>query len=238
VLGVLSTLALMGLASPVLGADVDQAVAKAHYEAGTRLYDIKEWTKALEEFKTAYLSKPDPAFLYNIGQCYRKLGQASQALEFYKEYLKKTSPADPNRANVEARVHEMERGTVSEDEAPAKPTVPPLPATRSGVGTGAQPVTKAGTVPATGGQDLAPAAFGTTPPAGFPAEGPRPGLDLTAASDVGKGRSGVPIYKTWWFWTGVGAVVVACTVTAIIVAGSGGKSNSVHAALGTQGVFQ
>jgi hypothetical protein len=30
--------------------------------------------------------------------------------------------------------------------------------------------------------------------------------------------AGLPFYKTWWFWTGVGAVVVAGTVTAIILA--------------------
>src|SRR5512143_941496 len=116
----------MALAAPAFGADADKAAAKAHYEAATRLYDIKEWAKALDEYKAAYLSKPDPAFLFNIGQCYRKLGKHAQALEFYREYLKKTDPDDPNRPSVETRVRQMESGDVLESEAPTK--TEPLPA--------------------------------------------------------------------------------------------------------------
>lgn len=41
------------------------------------------------------------------------------------------------------------------------------------------------------------------------------GLDLAAASPPPS--SSPPVYKRWWFWTGVGAVVVAGTVTAIIL---------------------
>jgi hypothetical protein len=44
-----------------------------------------------------------------------------------------------------------------------------------------------------------------------------PGLDLTAQPGPAPSES-PPIYKKWWFWTGVGAVVVAGTVTAIVLA--------------------
>ena len=42
------------------------------------------------------------------------------------------------------------------------------------------------------------------------------GVDLSAALPAPV--ESPPIYKTWWFWTGVGAVVVAGTVTAILLA--------------------
>jgi tetratricopeptide (TPR) repeat protein len=46
---------------------------------------------------------------------------------------------------------------------------------------------------------------------------PAPSLDLAAQQPPAPSES-PPIYKTWWFWTGVGAVVVAGTVTAIVLA--------------------
>lgn len=36
-------------------------------------------------------------------------------------------------------------------------------------------------------------------------------------------EEGSPFYKKWWFWSAVGAVVVAGTVTALLLAG-GSKS--------------
>jgi hypothetical protein len=65
-----------------------------------------------------------------------------------------------------------------------------------------------------------------------------PGLDLSAAERTDQVKTGTPFYGTWWFWTGVGAAVVAGTVTAIIVAQSGGNGNKATTALGTQAVFQ
>jgi hypothetical protein len=55
-------------ARPARAAD-DKVLAKAHYEAATRLYDVHEYAAALQEYKAGYLVRPDPSFLYNIGQC-------------------------------------------------------------------------------------------------------------------------------------------------------------------------
>jgi hypothetical protein len=68
----------------------------------------------------------------------------------------------------------------------------------------------------------APAAASLAPvPATAPEAAPAPatpaGLDLSA-KPAGSEAEKPPIYKTWWFWTGVGAVVVAGTVTAILIA--------------------
>src|ERR1039457_5794576 len=89
------------VSSRALCAENDKVVARAHYETATRIYDLREYAKALDEYKAAYLAKPDPAFLFNVGQCYRRLGKFDQALDFYREYLKKAPPDDPNRPNVE-----------------------------------------------------------------------------------------------------------------------------------------
>lgn len=240
----------MLVAVPALGADADKAAARAHYEAATRLHDIKEWAKALDEFKAAYLSKPDPAFLFNIGQCYRKLGKHAQALEFYREYLKKTDPDDPNRASVETRVREMEAGDVFENQAPASP--PPLPADLGS----APPSQHRGPAPPAEERPATPAAERSPP---VPAEerpsvpqlaqpdlsvpalvqpAQAPGLDVTVTEPVAQSGTGGHFYKTWWFWTGVGAVVVAGTVVGVLAAGGGNHGNTANTALGTQAVFE
>jgi tetratricopeptide (TPR) repeat protein len=233
------------LAQPALGAESDKATAKAHYEAATRLYDIKEWAKALEAYKAAYLSKPDPAFLFNIGQCYRKLGRQSQALEFYKEYLKKTPPDDPNRTSVEGRVREMEAGDLFETDVPritAPPGVSiPAPLVRE------EPTQELVAEPPPAG--VSPAGYPSTsahdtpPETEFPAPLPtvmaQPArTDLTSAEPVRQESGGSRFYKTWWFWTGVCGAVVAGTVVGIVAASGGNHGNTANTALGTQAAFQ
>ena len=114
---------------PTAEAGDRRATAKVHYETATRLYDIREYDKALVEFKSAYLAQPDPAFLFNFGQCYRKLGQNQQALNFFQKYLKKASPDDPNRSQVEARVRDIEaEAKLKAEEAQAAAAATPAPA--------------------------------------------------------------------------------------------------------------
>src|ERR1039457_5384560 len=118
------------VSSRALCAENDKVVARAHYETATRIYDLREYAKALDEYKAAYLAKPDPAFLFNVGQCYRRLGKFDQALDFYREYLKKAPPDDPNRPNVEARIRNTDTGDVFETDTPrpvSQPAHPPIP---------------------------------------------------------------------------------------------------------------
>jgi hypothetical protein len=206
-------------AALALAGEGDKVAAKAHYEAANKYYDLHEYEDAVKEYKAAYFAKPDPAFLFNIGQCYRKLGKADQAIDFFREYLKKASPDDPNRANAEARVRELELGSASEADASLKAPPPPTQAVLSPV---AQP---------------APSAQAAQPYAGPPpAAHPMAGADLTSTEPPSPRQT--PFYRRWWFWTGVGAAVVAGTVTAIVLAGGGSEPNSANAGLGTRGVFQ
>jgi tetratricopeptide (TPR) repeat protein len=122
--GLAIAISLAGLGKPANAGD-KTATARAHYQTGTRLYDVGEYDKALLEYKSAYLAVPDPAFLFNIGQCYRNLGQSAEALKFFQRYLKKASPSDPNRGQVEARIRDIEaeaKGKV------APPSLVPSPA--------------------------------------------------------------------------------------------------------------
>jgi len=64
------------------------------------------FVEAAFEFKKAYESSNDPAFLYNMALCYRRANNAKLALWSYEEYLKK-DPDALQRATVEARIQEL-----------------------------------------------------------------------------------------------------------------------------------
>lgn len=212
-------------------AEDDKAVARAHYETGTRLYELREYAEALKQYKAAYLAKPDPAFLFNIGQCLRKLDRNTAALEFFQQYLKKAPPDNPNRGLVETLIHNIQAGLSADKDPFDKPaavkTAPP-PATEVTPLPAPSPVPP----PEPAQQPAAPSPVTTLRPT-QPAR-----VDLAASVSATEEQASTPLYRTWWFWTGVGAVVVAGTVTAIVLASRGGGTDIPGSSLGSRPVFQ
>src|SRR5688500_14141498 len=83
----------------------DQAIA--HFQKGNNHYKLSNYREELAHFKEAFLAKPDPALLFNIAQCHWKLGDRSEAVTFYRRYLRDV-PNAPNRRDVEKRIAELE----------------------------------------------------------------------------------------------------------------------------------
>ena len=96
--------------------------AKAAYEEGARHYDLTEYAEALTSFKDAYRAKDDPAFLFNIGQCLRKLNRLNEAATFYRTYLRR-APDASNMAEVERHLRDIESQVTV-----ASPPIPPAEA--------------------------------------------------------------------------------------------------------------
>ena len=143
---------------PVLADDPATRAARRHYERGEKLFALGKFDDALEEYQTAFDAKPLPGFLYNIGQCYRNLGDYDQAIFSFKKYLK-LEPEASNREQVERTIEELEEKKAQGDSQKF--------------------VRK-------------------------------------------KKEEPKPVYKKWWFWTGIG--VAAVGGTAAIYASSGGSS--------------
>jgi tetratricopeptide (TPR) repeat protein len=118
--GVLVAIVCLGLLPRVALADA--ARARAHFEQGRARFEVDEYRQAIAEFKAAHIEKPDPAFLYNIAECYRRLGEVQEALQFYRRFLATTPPNDPTRPVVEKRIAELK--TVG-DEPKVAATEPP-----------------------------------------------------------------------------------------------------------------
>ena len=94
--------------------------ARAAYADGTRYYDLNRFDLALEAFQRAYWNYEDPAFLYNIAQCHRQLRHKSDAIAFYRSYLRKL-PDAPNRTEVQRLIGDLEAAIAVEKTTATSP---------------------------------------------------------------------------------------------------------------------
>jgi tetratricopeptide (TPR) repeat protein len=195
-------LSVVWFSSRAFAADDAQA-AKAHYEAGVRHFDLSEYEPALADFKEAYRNKPDPALLYNIAQCHRRLGHTDEAIAFYRSYLRR-APGAKNREEVERRISEL--GTIRDAENAAI-------SNSNGRENQAPPAS------AEARPQRSPASAEAQQKAVAETAAPAPvaAIDLGAQAEPAP-QTTSPIYKRWWFWTAVGAVAAGTATVAIIMA--------------------
>jgi tetratricopeptide (TPR) repeat protein len=97
----------------------DAAQARAHFDRGRAFFEVSEYRNAIAEFKAAHVEKPDPAFLYNIGECHRRLGEGPEALQFYQRFLATAPAGDKARPIVEQRIAELNAAGVEPKVTPA-----------------------------------------------------------------------------------------------------------------------
>ena len=104
-----STLALLFCSTALVAQAGDPAIeqAKAHFATAQQHFKLGRFEDALAEYTSAYEAKALPAFLFNIGQCERKLEHFGKAVFFYQAYLR-DMPEAPNRETVEALITRCE----------------------------------------------------------------------------------------------------------------------------------
>ncbi len=173
--------------------------ARQHYEQAVSHYNLDEFEAALAEFREAYRVKPDSSFLFNIAQCYRKLGLRDAAIDFYRKYVR-ASPDANNRAEAERWIAEL-KGRGNDPPASAAATVAATPAAPS-----AAPID----VPASAPPVLSP----SPPPASTTPVSTPLALGLSSSDRTAPATSPA-IYRRWWFWTALGAVAAGAAVIAI-----------------------
>ena len=87
--------------------------AKDLFGQGSKHYELGEFAPALELYKRAYRIKALPAFLFNMAQCHRKLGQHKDAIAMYQSYLVGIPNAE-NKALVESLIAESKAALAQE----------------------------------------------------------------------------------------------------------------------------
>jgi tetratricopeptide (TPR) repeat protein len=112
--------------------------AQPHLERGLKLFEAKDYPRALESFRAAYNIDPQPALLYAIAQAERLNGDCRRAIRFYEAFLR-TGPKEVQalsaRQNVERCAAELRRAPPASQpasapavvEAPSSPPLLPLP---------------------------------------------------------------------------------------------------------------
>src|SRR4051812_40983795 len=63
-----------------------EAEARARFDSAEIAYDLAQFDKAIKLYSEAYELKALPAFLFNIGQCYRQLHQWERAAFFFRRF--------------------------------------------------------------------------------------------------------------------------------------------------------
>ncbi len=115
----------VALLAPLPAGAADKASdAKAHADRARRLYDLRLYDKASEEFEAAYRDSGDAAYLYNLAQSHRLAGHNDQAIRNYELYLEKV-PQAPNRPDIEKRIAELKAAAPPPPPVVTPPQTPP-----------------------------------------------------------------------------------------------------------------
>ena len=156
--------------------------AAEHSRRGRRLYNLGWFQAALEAYSRAYEIYEAPGLLFNIGQCFRHLGDHRRAVFSYERYLR-DAPDATNRALVEELIAEsreaLENGNASTDEVEQVAGVAPADDAADRVAADTQANVEVGQTEEEG-------------------------------SEEARGRA--RLHRRWWFWTVVGALVIGAGV--------------------------
>jgi hypothetical protein len=103
------------------------AVGRYHLRKANQLAGEDHCHSAIHEYTLAYEKLQDPFVLFNRAECYRRIGQADNAITDYRAFLEAV-PSAPNRADIEAKI-----SALTEQAQPAPPVVamPPPPPPRA-----------------------------------------------------------------------------------------------------------
>jgi hypothetical protein len=172
---------------------VNEAQARAHFQHGEKLTRAGNHAEAFKQFELGYQLSRRPLFLFNMAECARLAGDPARARGLYQRYLE---------AEPQGKLAPTARERLAALPAPSAPLRPPAPPTAPPASTRVPAVIL--TPPAVPPPEAGTVAVTPTAPEPSPTEPRR------------------PLYRRWPFWAGVGAVVVASTVTAIALTRGGG----------------
>ena len=181
---------------PAQAGEAELQQAREHFRRGDQAFKAERFEEAYREWESGYKLSGRPLFLLNMAHAERRRGELDSARSLYKKYLL-MEPTSQLRVEVEQVLSEIDsaleaKRPVASAAAPAGETSP------------------SPTAPSFD-PNVPPA-----PPPGSSAGGP--GLLGPPGAESGIEQSADrPVYKRWWFWAGVGTVVAAGVVTAVLL---------------------
>jgi tetratricopeptide (TPR) repeat protein len=103
----------------------DKQLAADDYADGQKDFLAGDYLPAAAKFEAAYALDPDPVYLYNAAQAYRKGSACARAAENYRKFLE-IVPNPPNLDKVTNYIDELD-ACAKADSAPEVVTPPPAP---------------------------------------------------------------------------------------------------------------
>lgn len=100
--------------------------ARAHLARGNKLYELREFDKAIAAYKEGSLVEDAPVFQYNLAQAYRMSGKYQEALWHYDRFVKRTNPTGPLKDAIAQFTVQMKAEL--EKAASKQPPTEPAPA--------------------------------------------------------------------------------------------------------------
>src|SRR5688572_29785855 len=207
---------LAGAADAPLGNDLE--LAKAHFRTGEIYYERGRFSDAAREFEEAYRLSQRAELLYNMGKSYDGGGDHARALGAYRRFMKAVLES-PDRAIVQKRIEALSRlvgrVTITSDVEGASITL-------DGISVGTTPLPEPievnpgahNVIASHEGHKTWKGPFVAAPGAPVTVNARLESLvKVTVVKEVVEVERKVPVYKRWWLWTLVGAVVVAGAVT-------------------------
>ena len=102
---------LLLVASPVARADEATEAARRYNADAEKAFNLGRFAEAIPHYEKAYKAKPVPEFLYNLGQCHRRVGgiaHLEKARFYFESYLHNAKRLQDPKA-VEAIIAELDR---------------------------------------------------------------------------------------------------------------------------------
>lgn len=106
------------------------ALAREHLTTGNRYYRVRDFEKAIVEYKAGAVREDAAVFHYNLGQCYRQLGKYEDAIWHYKRFIDHGKPTGEVEASVTQFIAQM-KGELARTPTKPPPVAPaPSPTTQ------------------------------------------------------------------------------------------------------------
>jgi tetratricopeptide (TPR) repeat protein len=128
----------VGAGAPAAAASAEDRPGRARFEMAETKFNLGKFEEAAVDYQAAYEAEPLPAFLFNIGQCHRNLGNYERAQFYFRRYVE-LDPRSPNRPAAEHLIAEMDRLGEGQRPAAATPSLMSLPEPASGARGGDAP---------------------------------------------------------------------------------------------------
>lgn len=104
----------------------DGKFAKMHFTLGSAYFQLKNWKLAESSFeRAAHLDAKEPASAYNTALCFQDMSDYSDAVTWYREYLRR-APSAKDKQQVAARIALLTGGVPAAAAAPPSSCSPAI----------------------------------------------------------------------------------------------------------------